>query len=211
MTPEEATEFLEKQAKRPLNEIDVARFWTKVQKTDDGCWLWTAYRDMRGYGTIKINGKGKRAHRVSWEIHFGVIPLGMCVCHRCDNPSCVRLDHLFLGTSAENTADSVAKGRQARGDRSGARLHPESRPRGANHYSHLHPELRTWGDRNGSRKHPERRPRGELHSNARLTVDQVRQIRDDRGKLQRELAIEFGVKQTTISHIQCRKIWKHIP
>ena len=77
-----------------------------------GCWLWTAcVRQSDGYGTLGIKGKTKAAHRVSWEIHNGPIPEGLCVLHRCDVPTCVNPDHLFLGTKADNTADMIAKGR----------------------------------------------------------------------------------------------------
>lgn len=92
------------------------RFWAKVRKTDT-CWHWTAASFRRGYGAIKVNGKMKKAHRVSFEMHFGEIPDGQMVCHSCDTPSCVRPDHLFLGTSQENTADRDAKQRQCRGSR----------------------------------------------------------------------------------------------
>jgi hypothetical protein len=89
------------------------RFWAKVQKSA-GCWTWTANHLPKGYGVIGVGAADqglKLAHRVSWEIHFGPIPAGLFVCHRCDNPPCVRPDHLFLGTVQDNVDDMVAKGR----------------------------------------------------------------------------------------------------
>ena len=97
----------------------VERFWAKVNKTE-ACWVWTGQTDSDGYGRIKTSNRPRkriRAHGFSWELHVGPIPNGLDVCHRCDNPPCVRPDHLFLGTTADNQADKVAKGRQARGER----------------------------------------------------------------------------------------------
>lgn len=109
------------------------RFWAKVDKSGE-CWLWKAGRFVGpGYGAVKRNGKQLRAHRVSWETRFGPVPAGRFVCHSCDTPSCVRPDHLFLGTAADNMADCRAKGRIASGDRNAAHAHPELMPRRERH------------------------------------------------------------------------------
>lgn len=99
-----------------------ARFWAKVSQTEDGCWLWTAYCNQKGYGRVGAEGrKVKSAHRVAWELMYGPILNGLHVLHRCDNPSCVRPDHLFLGTNKDNAGDREAKGRgnQPRGLQNG--------------------------------------------------------------------------------------------
>lgn len=88
------------------------RFWRHVLKTDT-CWIWTAGRLTRGYGSIRIGGRSETTHRLSWELHFGPIPAGLSVLHNCDNPPCVRPEHLFLGTDADNVRDMFSKGRQA--------------------------------------------------------------------------------------------------
>lgn len=94
------------------------RFWEKVAKGKD-CWLWTGAHTAAGYGVMFSGGRMELAHRLGWTIAHGTVPPRMYVLHRCDNPQCVRPDHLFLGTPRDNTLDMVAKGRHGtlRGER----------------------------------------------------------------------------------------------
>ena len=99
------------------------RFWAKVQKSD-GCWLWTGYVDVLGYGIFRFQGGPKKAHRVAWILSNGPIPAGKHCLHGCDVRRCVNVHHLFLGSHQENMADRDAKGRQW--DRRGEK-HPSAK------------------------------------------------------------------------------------
>lgn len=99
------------------------RFWDKVDKSSGhgpagDCWFWTGNTKTGGYGKIRDGSRSLKAHRLSYEMHFGPIPAGpgyhgYCVCHRCDEPRCVNPSHLFLGLNRDNQVDKAVKGRSA--------------------------------------------------------------------------------------------------
>lgn len=90
----------------------IDRFLSKInQNGENGCWEWQGSLFKTGYGKFSIGRKTLYAHRVSYEIHIGIIPKGMLIMHTCDNPSCVNPKHLVLGTQRENIRDMISKGR----------------------------------------------------------------------------------------------------
>ena len=96
------------------------RFLSKILPPDErGCTLWSGcVHPESGYGQFRgASGQTEHAHRSSWKIHHGEIPDGLFVCHKCDVRACVNPDHLFLGTTQDNTRDMIAKGRSVRGER----------------------------------------------------------------------------------------------
>lgn len=154
-----------------LSESDITRFWSHVDKSGE-CWPWTAYRSRRGYGQFGLGDEVLKAHRVAYVIAYGQIPDGMEVCHHCDNPSCVRPEHLFAGTHSDNMRDCANKG---------------------HNMLQRHPELR----------------RGEKHPLAKLTAEQVIQIRQS-DLTPTQLSKQFNVSRWMIRRILSRLAWKHI-
>jgi hypothetical protein len=145
------------------------RFWASVKKDPRSCWEWQGHCKSGGYGYVRWRGPQQLAHRVAWELEVGPIPEGLRVLHKCDNPPCVRPDHLFLGTQADNVADMVAKGRG-------------------------------------------RAPRGAANANAKLSIEQVVEIRRRYadGEFQTALAREFGVSAGAVAGIVHRRRWAHV-
>lgn len=110
---------------RAITEADyMAHFLSRVERLacEAGCWIWMGAETVKGYGSVRFHGSPFRAHRVSYELHFGSIPDGMRVCHTCDTPLCVRPDHLWLGSQLENVRDRESKGRTAVGEINGKSL-----------------------------------------------------------------------------------------
>lgn len=101
------------------------RFHDKfIPEPNSGCWLWLGGIHEFGYGVIGLGRRHegtRKAHRVAWELYRGSIPDGLAICHKCDVPSCVNPDHLFLGTLKDNSQDCARKGRNFIPDNRGER------------------------------------------------------------------------------------------
>jgi hypothetical protein len=95
----------------------IATFMRNVRLPGDpaACWVWIGSKHKNSHrGYFSMLGQTVFAHQFAYRLFRGLIMDGMCVCHTCDNPECVNPDHLWLGTHAENMADMVRKGRQAK-------------------------------------------------------------------------------------------------
>ena len=125
-----------------------------------GCAVWLGLCNRQGYGRVRHKGRLESIHRLAYHLTNPEVCMdGLVVCHTCDNPTCIRIEHLFLGTHADNSADMVAKGRHAT---------------------------------------------GEAHPSAKLTDDQVEEIRKSYDGIRGQkaaLARTYGVSRTYIGYI----------
>ena len=162
------------------------RFSSGYAVADNGCWEWQKGKDEKGYGVLHVDGKQEKAHRFSWKLYNGEIPVddsyhGTMVCHHCDNPACVNPDHLFIGVAKDNVLDMVSKGRNRCG----------------------------VGERHGSRTHPEKYLPGEGCARSKLKDSDVIEIRKAK-QSRAELAKRYGVTEGNILAVQKRKSWRHL-
>lgn len=157
------------------------RFWAKVRKSSN-CWEWTGAKNTKGYGNVSVWKVGTfKAHRIAWQLSYGPIPDGKCVLHHCDNPGCVRPDHLWLGTNLDNIRDMWKKGRARPGV-----IGP------------LPLEKRARGDSHGMAKMTS------------TLVSQLRAEYENGNTNISHLAVKYGVTRRTIKDALIRKTWQTV-
>jgi hypothetical protein len=166
-----------------LTGRELKRYWKRVDVSDgDGCWLWLGSRFPRGYGSYCFRRKRIRATRIALLLDGRPMPKdGLRALHSCDNPACVNPKHLRWGTDLENAADRKLRGR----------------------------DNTASGPRHRTRTKPHLILRGEGHGCAKLTADDVIEIRRDI-RMQREIAATYGVSRSLIGQIRTGKLWSHV-
>lgn len=171
------------------------RFDSRVMPVPfSGCYEWLGKADRLGYGRIWVSGGYQLAHRVAYFIEYGVLRDDQVICHRCDNPSCVRPEHLFAGTQADNIRDAQRKGRLAVGDRHGS-------------YRERH---HSYGKRNLALcEAASVANRGEGNGKAKMSEAQA-YLALREGWPRQRIADEFGVNYQTASDLVAGRTWKHL-
>ncbi|MCK9416834.1 HNH endonuclease [Candidatus Dojkabacteria bacterium] len=198
-------ELTEKQKNKFLNNF--------IQGNKNECWEWLAAKTNGGYG--QICGLGL-THRVSYKFFVGPIPKGLFVLHKCDNPSCVNPNHLFLGTQRDNMQDMSKKDRSLKGeknywfgkDHSGEKngmfgKHHKEESNQKNREKHL-------GKNNGEKCHFFSEDHsGEKGPNHKLKNEDIIEIRNSNLKL-KDLAEKFNISYSSIMNIKHFRTWKNV-
>jgi hypothetical protein len=191
------------------------------------CKIWNGPRQVFGHGTISIAGKRALVHRTAWEAERGSIPDGLDCLHNCpggDNPACWNVEHLWLGTQADNNADRDEKGRhiallgEAHG---GARL-TEGQVSAMRQDRRAYAEIAAdynlseghVGDivRGDNWKHlpgSASRKCGDNHCHAKITAEDVRAIRGD-PRSGRKVAVGYGISPSNVYRIRSGTAWRHV-
>lgn len=182
-----------------LTEEDIKKFWKYVDKTPGqgpkgDCWAWIGGRSPNGYGHMHISdGRTVRANRVAYLIQHGEDAIDYFVLHSCDWPPCCNGAHLSKGSQLENRQQAARRNRTAKGEQNGARLHPESLPRGEEHWTAKMPEAT-------ARKYESE------------TVNAIRKLHAIQPHLSNnDIGRYFGIHQNVILQILSGKTWKHLP
>lgn len=207
----------------------------RVKVDANGCFIWQGYKDSRGYGFTRLGNdrKTKSAHRFSYQTFRGEIPAGLCVCHRCDNPSCINPAHFFLGTHKDNSQDAAKKNRMTHGVKvNTAKLNEQQVAEITRRYAAGERTMKLV-EEFGVSKHAIRRvlnkgnwrqvdrvdvslrnPQrpGVYNPAAKLDDEKVIRIRALEGSFS-SIAVGkmYGVSDSCIRTIWNRKSWKHIP
>jgi hypothetical protein len=209
-------------------------FWAHVDKKSPGeCWEWRGGRHSAGYGEFKRGGLG-RAHRYSFALHYGEIPDGLHVLHKCDNPGCVNPGHLYAGTHQQNMRDMGMSGAQ-KGERNPRNIITQKTALAilsmfavGRRQKDIAAECvtsvgvvrsianrKTWGWLPGAEeaikryKSISKHPRGEHVYNSKITDTDARGIFAAQGK-HRDIATVYGVSPTLVGNIKRKQAWKHI-
>lgn len=164
-----------------LSQFDIDRFWSNVDIFgSDECWPWLGNRNQDGYGRFWLNEKLEGAHRISWMLVNGVIPVlfdgrSSMICHSCDNPPCCNPSHLFIGNNKINQKDSAVKDQGDRGE-----------------------FLRCKGQ-----NHP-------AASKTEVEIKEIKRYLRKGVLTQKEIAKMYGLAQPTIAAINTGKTWSHV-
>lgn len=221
-----------------MKKFNYDRLWSKIDvRSENECWVWQGAKTTAGYGVIRINYILKYAHRLTWMLHYkSDIPKKGQICHTCDNPPCCNPAHLFLGSQADNMKDAANKGRIKEKVHRGITHHTthlkEKDIRKIRHLGQTdipHQEIgnyfgisrmsvndiihkRTWQHIDPEYKPPKSKSKGVTHPFAKLTEDNVREIRQlsNEGYSPRAIATIFGVSRGTIEPILKGETWKHV-
>lgn len=211
------------------------RFWKKVDRGDPNeCWEWQAATDTNGYGLFYADGQQRGAHRVSYWLEHGEKAGEGWVLHHCDNKPCVNPDHLYLGDASDNAQDRFERGlvshegenhpasqlTQEDVDEIRERVeNGESQYEIADEFGISQPTVSQlvigliWGHTLPDEWEWESKPKdGENNPNAKLTEDDVREIRErvSDGETQGDVAEDYPVSPTAVSKIVRREMWADV-